>query len=242
MALHEPWSRETRIGLFKQNHLIRRELVQNFRKTGEKGFPYTRPQPSEEGMNRSYPKEASVELTAFPTYESFLGGGSCVGGGGSGAARVNSHWQFVAELSGCLVMHMPASNQSGDSLFYGGGLRWTPRASHSFSPYIELMFGGKKVTHETDDTVLRKKLLAEWNDGSGTLPHYPTRSDWSVEVVNNGPTMKLGGGFDVVLARPFAWRLLEVSYSHAWIGNSDMIQPQNALRISTGAVLRIGTW
>ena len=139
-------------------------------------------------------------------------------------------------------MHMPAANQSGDSLFYGGGVRWTPRASHSVSPYVELMFGGKKVTHETDDVELREKLIAEWNDGNGTLPHYPKRSDWSVEVVNNGPAIKVGGGFDVVWARPFAWRLLDVSYSHAWINNSDMIRPQNAIRISTGAVLRIGTW
>jgi hypothetical protein len=139
-------------------------------------------------------------------------------------------------------MHMPAYNQSGDSLFYGGGLRWTPRASHSVSPYAEVMFGGKKVTHETDDAALRRKLYAEWNDGSGTLPHYPMRSAWSVEVSNNGPALKLAGGFDVVMSRPFAWRLLTVEYSHCWIGDVDMIRPQNAFRISTGAVLRIGTW
>ena len=121
-------------------------------------------------------------------------------------------------------------------------MRWTPRASHRISPYMQLMFGGKKVTHETDDVELRKKLFAEWNDGNGTLPHYPKRSDWSVEITNNGPSLGVGGGFDVVLARPFAWRLLNLEYSHTWMGDVAMIQPQNALRISTGAVLRIGTW
>jgi hypothetical protein len=45
-----------------------------------------------------------------------------------------------------------------------------------------------------------------------------------------------------VLARPFAWRVLDLEYTHAWMGNVLMIQPQNALRVSTGAVLRIGTW
>lgn len=242
MAIRSPWHRETRMGILNKNHVIRQELIKSYRETGEKPFEYIRPQKTDVERNRTYPKEASIELTAFPLYESFLAGGSCVGGGGSGAARIDSHWQFVAELSGCQVMHMPASNQSGDSLFYGGGLRWTPRASHSISPYIEMMLGGKKVTHEIDDLELRKVLMAEWNNGNGTLPHYPKRSDWSVEVVHNGPTVKIGGGFDVVVARPFAWRLLDIAYSHAWISDSDMIHPQNTLRISTGAVLRIGTW
>ncbi len=104
------------------------------------------------------------------------------------------------------------------------------------------MFGGKKVTHEIDDIELRKKLLDEWGDGNGVLKHYPMRSDWSIEVANNGPALGVGGGFDVVITRPFAWRLLNVEYTHTWIGSVGTIQPQNALRISTGAVLRIGTW
>jgi hypothetical protein len=104
------------------------------------------------------------------------------------------------------------------------------------------MFGGKKVTKEIDNPALRKKLLEEWNNGIGTIPHYPKRSDWSVEIANNGPSLAVGCGFDLVLARPFAWRLLNIEYSHAWMGNVGMIQPQDAVRISTGAVLRIGTW
>ncbi|HXY52612.1 MAG TPA: hypothetical protein VEI01_24415 [Terriglobales bacterium] len=137
---------------------------------------------------------------------------------------------------------MPASNQSGDSLFYGGGLRWTPRAAHRVSPYLQMMLGGKKVTHETVDKALRTKLLGEWNDGSGTLPHYPKRSDYSVEITNNGPALGFGGGVDWVVVRPFAWRLVNVEYCHTWMNNVVMIQPQNALRVSMGAVLRIGTW
>lgn len=240
LALRLPWNRETRIGLFGKNFETRKELVAEYRETGEKPFEYTRPTRAEYGQ--THPKEAPIELSAFPVYQTLLGGGTCVGGGGSGAARVNPRWQVVAELSGCEILHMPASNQSGDSLFYGGGLRWTPRAAHRVSPFIQVIFGGTKVTHETDDLALRKKLLAEWNNGDGTLPHYPKRSDWSVEIANNGPTLGIGAGVDVVVARPFAWRLLSLDYSHTWIGNVAMIQPQAALRISTGAVLRIGTW
>ena len=241
MAFRLPWNRETRIGLFGQNHQIRKEMIQTYHATGQKGFEYVRPPRTEESTG-PHPKEASVELTAFPVFQKFVGGGSCVGGGGSGAGRINPNWQFVAEVSGCLVMNMPSSDQSGDSLFYGGGVRWTPRASHSVSPYLQLMIGGNKVTHETDNIPQRERLLAEWNDGGGTLPHYPLRSDWSVEVTRNGPALKLAGGLDYVVTRPFAWRLLDIEYAHTWVDDVVNIHPQNALRISTGAVLRIGTW
>jgi hypothetical protein len=241
MAFRFPWHRETRIGLFGENFRIRKELLADYKNTGEKPFEYVRPIKTEREP-RSYPKEAPIELTAFPLYETFLGGGSCIGGGGSGAARVNPHLQVIAEVSGCLIMNMPHVNQSGDSLFYGGGVRWTPRASHRFSPYMQVMFGGKKITHETVDLALREQLLSEWNDGNGTLPHYPKRSDYSVEITNNGPALAFGSGFDLVIARPFAWRVVNVEYSHTWMGNVVMIQPQNALRVSMGAVLRIGTW
>ena len=240
MAFHLPWRRDNRLGLLGEDFVLRKELVAEYKAGGEKPFVYERPPKPQ--FERTYPKDADIELTAFPVYETFLGGGSCIGGGGSGASRLNPYFQLVGEVSGCLIMHMPAANQSSDMLFYGGGLRWTPLAAHHVSPFTQVMFGGRKVTHETDDKPLRKQLLDEWNDGSGTLPHYPKRSDWSVEVVKNGPALSVGGGFDVVLTRAFAWRLVDVEYSHAWMGNVDMIQPQNALRVTTGAVLRIGTW
>ena len=242
MAFRYPWQRETRIGVSGENFQIRKILLAEYKRTGEKPFEYVRPIKAESEPH-SFPKEAPIELTAFPVYQSFLGGGSCIGGGGSGAARINPQWQVVTEVSGCLIMHMPASNQSGDSLFYGGGLRWTPRAAHRFSPFMEVMFGGRKVTHDTADHALQQKLFKEWNDGNNdTGAHYPKRSDWSVEVTNNGPSLGVGGGFDVVLARAFAWRLINIDYSHTWMGDVAMIQPQNAMRVTTGAVLRIGTW
>jgi hypothetical protein len=245
MAFHAPWKRETRLGLFGQDGETRRELLSDYREgLGPKPFTFQRRSSSDQGVefHRTYPKEAPIELAAFPVYESFLGGGSCIGGGGSGAARVSPTLQVVTEVSGCQVLHMPQYNQSGDSLFYGGGARWTPRAAHKFSPYAEFLFGGRKVTHETDDAELRAKLMKEWNDGSGTRGHYPLRKDWSVEVTNNGPSIAMGGGVDVVMTRAFAWRLVSVQYTHTWMGDVDMIRPQEGVRVTTQAVLRIGTW
>ena len=239
LAFQPPWQRETRPGVFRKNYRLRQALLADYRKTGEKPFEFIRRNPSE--SSRKYPLEAPIELTAFPYYESF-GGRNCIGGGGSGAARINRDWQVVAEVSGCLIMNMPQVNQSGDSLFYGGGIRWTPFAARRMSPFVDLLFGGKKVTHETDDQALRKELMQAWDDGKGPLEHYPKRSDWSVEVSNNGPSIVAGGGLDVVVTRPFAWRVIQFEYSHTWMTDVAVIHPQNSLRISTGAVLRIGTW
>jgi hypothetical protein len=247
MAFHLPWRRETRLPLFQSDaYQIRKELVKAYREgSGEKPFVYVR-RPSEfDGVefSRTYPKEAPIELSAYPYFETFLGGGgNCIGGGGSGAARVSPSWQVVVEVNGCLVMGFPASNQSGDSLFYGGGLRWTPRASHRLSPYAEFLLGGRKVTYEVDNTALRKELLAEWNNGDGALGHYPRRSDWSVETSNNGVSVAAGGGFDVVLSRPFTWRLINLQYTRSWMGDVDMMHAQRGIRLTTEAVLRIGTW
>ena len=105
------------------------------------------------------PKEADIELTAFPYYETFLGGGSCVGGGGTGASRVNPKLQVITEVSGCLITTRPNSSYSADSLFYGGDFRWTRRADHHFSPFAQFMFGGSKVTMEILNRELRTAAM-----------------------------------------------------------------------------------
>ena len=244
-AFRPPWVRDTRLNLFGENYELRKQLVREYREGGgEKPFEFVKRQPIESGVefDRVFPKAAPIELQAFPVYESFLGGGSCIGGGGQGAGRFNAQWQYVAEVNGCLVMHMPASNQSGDSLFFGVGPRWTPRATEKISPYAQLLIGGRKVSHEIDDTALRTQLMTEWNDGQGTLPHYPTRFDWSVEKQDLGFSMAAGTGVDWVVTRAFAWRVLNVEYTHTWISSVDMIRPQDGIKVTTGAVLRIGTW
>lgn len=242
-ALHPPWRRPNRPGLRGDDYQIRKELVAEYKAGGEKPFAYVKPPGPV--FEKEYPKEADIELEAFPVYERFLhakGTNNCIGGGGSGASRVNPYFQLVGEVSGCLIMGMPAVNQSGDMLFWGGGVRWTPLAAHHVSPYLQTMFGGRRVTHEISDAALRKQLLDEWDNGGGTLPHYPKRSDYSVEVASTGPALSFGSGFDWVVTRAFAWRMVDIEYSRNWMGNADFIQPQNSVRITTGAVLRIGTW
>ena len=246
MSFHLPWRRETRLPLFQTDaYETRKQLVKAYRDgTGEKPFVYAR-QPSDFDnveFVRTYPKAAPIELSAYPYFETFFGGGNCIGGGCSGAARLSPTVQMVVEVNGCLMMGFPASNQSGDSLFYGGGFRWTPQASRRLSPYAEFLLGGRKVTYEVDNEALSNKLMVEWNDGSGTLGHYPKRSDWSTEWAHNGVSVAAGGGVDVVVSRPFTWRLVNLQYTHTWIGDVNIMHTQNGLRLTTEAVLRIGTW
>ncbi len=242
MAFKVPWQRDTRIGIVGDNYLIRKQLVADYKAgIGEKPFEFVRRAPLDTSSSDSYPKAAPIELAAYPNYERFSGR-NCIGGGGSGAARINPSLQVVSEVDGCLIMGMSAYNESADSLFYGGGLRWTPLATHRFSPFGEFLFGGRKVTYEVDDAALHKELTKEWNDGNGTLPHYPKRSDWSTEVASNGPSLALGGGLDVVVARPFTWRVINLQYTHSWMGGVDTIRPENGMRVTMEAVLRIGTW
>ena len=244
MAFQVPWRRDTRLGLFR-DHEIRKQLVHEYKNgNGEKPFSFVRQASDLRAVEfvHTYPKEAPIELSAYPYYENLLGGGTCIGGGGSGAARISPSLQIVVEVNGCLVMGFSKYNESGDSLFYGAGPRWTPRAAHRFSPYAEFLFGGRKVTYEVDNPALHGQLLKEWNDGNGMLAHYPTRSDWSVEMSKNGVSLATGGGVDLVVSRPFSWRLINLQYTHTWMGDVSTIRPQNGIRFTTEAVLRIGTW
>jgi hypothetical protein len=247
MAFRVPWDRATRVGVFGENYELRKQWVEEYKNgTGEKPFEFSPGMYQSPGVEfiHTYPREAPIELTAFPVYEAFLGrgGGNCIGGGGAGAARVNPFLQVVAQVDGCLIMNQPANNRSADSLSYSGGFRWTPRAARRFSPYAEARFGARKVTYEIDDSALRKKLMDAWNDGDGTIGHYPMRSAWSREWAVNGPLLSAGGGFDIVITRPFAWRVVNLAYSRSWIDSIQGIHSQNSLMLTTEAVVRIGTW
>jgi hypothetical protein len=243
MAFKQGWTRETRPGIFGENRQRRKELVKEY-KEGLISAPFG-PHTAEERalMNKTVErlpsKESTVELNAFGVYESFLGGGSCIGGGGQGAVRVKSALQIVSEVNGCLVINMP-KYQSGDSTMFAVGPRWTPRAAHRFSPFAEVMFGGRRITHDIQTPGLREELLKEW--GLGEYPHYPKRSDYMVEYQQFSFAMTMGGGFDAVFGRAFAWRVLDVQYSHSWLAAVDPVNANQGVQVRSGIVLRFGTW
>jgi hypothetical protein len=238
MAWKAPWYRETRPGIFRSNRALRQQLLDDYH-AGLTDAPfgvYKRP-PSDTQDN--YPLAAPIEITASSHYETFLGGGSCIGGGGSGAVRLDNSWQIVAEANGCLVMHMPERNQSGDSEMFAAGPRWTPLATHRVSPYVQVLAGGRRITHEIDDLTKEAELNSEWLED--TIDR-PLRSAWAVEHQSTGVALSAGTGVDVLLTRALAWRVADLEYTHSWISNADQIHANDGLRIATEFVLRIGTW
>lgn len=247
IGLRVPWQRDTRPGLFGAAYGARSGRVRSRKELdGEEGRPTSELSSSilanpagPVSHSPVYPKAAPIELTASPHYESFLSGGSCIGGGGSGAARIAPSWQLVAEVSGCLIVNMPSS-QSGDSLLYVAGPRWTPRADRLVSPYSHLLFGGRKVSHDIVDSELRAKLQKEWD--AGLLPHYPKRSDYSVEQSANGFALVAGGGVDINVNPVLTVRAANLEYSRSFVPQVDRIDASHGVRFSSGVVLRIGTW
>jgi hypothetical protein len=245
MSFRFGWNRETRPGLFGENHLIHKELVAEYKK-GLISAPFGPHTPEERAlMNQAvetpHPKEAPVELHAYAIYESFLNGRNCLGGGGQGSTRVNPSWQVVAEVNGCMVVNTPA-NESADSVTFAAGPRWTPRAAHRFSPFVQILFGGRRLTYEVVYPALRDSMLKAWDDGKGSLAHYPKRSDYQAQYQALGFNMTMGGGFDASFGRAFAWRILDLSYSHSWLPEVHSIDASNGMQVRTGVVLRIGNW
>ena len=162
---------------------------------------------------------------------------------------VSEFWRVSLALLTLLVTCAPQRAQTADSQNSHAAIfiLWKPLFVKSlFFLAIEHSFlvATDKGTRDElkDDLALRKRLIQAWSDGNGIIGHYPKRSDWSVEISNNGPSIAAGGGLDVVITRPFAWRLINLEYNHTWMSDVAMIRPQNSLRVSTGAVLRIGTW
>jgi hypothetical protein len=233
MGGRRPWERDTRPGLYGAAFIARSRSIRRHEGSADRVMPpKARP-------NTVYPAAAPVELMATTHYETFTGGGSCIGGGGSGAVRIAPAWMLVAEVSGCLVINQP-TNQSGDSLLYAAGLRWTPRAAHHLSPYLQFLAGGRKLTHETLDPQKRDELLNAWE--AGQLPHYPKRSDYSTEQSANGLALLGGGGLDLNVKPSLAVRLFNLEYSRSYLPAVDRIDAAQGLRFTSGLVLRIGTW
>ena len=243
MAFKLGWTRENRPGIFHQNHELRKQLVSEY-KQGLISAPFGPHTAAEKAaMNAAvespHPDEAPIELQAYAIYESFLNGRNCLGGGGQGAFRVSPQWQVVSEVNGCMVVGT-SYDHSADSLTVSAGPRWTHRAAGRFSPFAQVLLGAQSVTYEVNDSELHKTLIDEWNHSE--IAHFPKRSDYQIQYQALGFNLTAGGGFDAAFSRAFAWRVLDVNYSHAWLPDVHGINASNGLQVRTGVVLRIGNW
>jgi hypothetical protein len=178
-------------------------------------------------------------LTAkIKTYMGDAHGASCAGGGGAGALRLSSQWQFVVDVSGCKLLGLE-NHLSGDSLSYLAGARWTPRTSGRWVPHAELLIGGTKLTQELIDPELKKAVEASTDKSDRAYLLYPT---YAKHWETNGLTIQASSGVDVQLNSALSFRMANLEYSRSWNNELNGINYQNGLQFTTGLVLRMGTW
>jgi len=184
---------------------------------------------------------APFEFAIAPQFRTYFGEGhhgSCVGAGGLAAIRLGPEEQFVVDVNGCKLFGLE-NNMSGDSLSYLAGPRWTFRTMSRWTPHAELLVGGNKLTQE----FVNRPLEADLN----LIAHLrgnpkPLHSAYSQHWETNGFAVQARGGVDVKLNAAISIHALNVGYSHSWVDNLNGINYRNALEVSSGVILRMGTW
>jgi len=224
-----PWHRDDRPGLFKQDP------------EGVAGSAYLARGMESSTVNPPVgvaPFDFSFNLIA----RQYLGNtdaGTCLGGGGESGFRLASDWQAMLNVGGCRLLEWRA-HWSGDTLTYMAGPRWTPQAPSKWIPHLEFLAGGTKVTQEYRDPMLEAEAasMPDKNEQQDIAKHNFYTTDWD----RSGFTIHVGGGLNFRLNNALELRMANVNYEHTWIGPLNGIQYRNAVQVSGGLVIRMGTW
>lgn len=225
-----PWSRDTRAGV---SHYAPpdRGAVSSLRLAAEPAAP----------VNRDTALAPPFEFAVTFQPERLWGdGGSvlCLGGGANAAFRLAESWQFITEVGGCKMIGL-AQNLSGDSLTYSAGPRWLGRIRGPWNAHLQFLVGGHKITAERMFPERKKLLEAAAVRGNTPLP---THGDYTEETESHGFAVSTGGGLSYMLNQALTIRVADLSYRHGWTGSLWGRDYGNSLKLTSGLVLRIGTW
>jgi hypothetical protein len=221
-----PWYRYTRPGVFAQSH---------------KPLPKDERRPERSAIAESYPKIAPFEFMAsVNTEQDFAHGGPCTGGGGEAAIRLNPKLQIAMQLEGCKMSGLQ-ENRSGDSLRFLAGPRWTPLPGARWSPFLEFLAGGRKLTQE-DLYPEKKAALALQYAQEGKQLDFPDHALYTSSVEAFGFAIKAGAGVDVRMTNALAFRVASVDYLRSWTGPINATHLNEGLQLTSGLVVRMGTW
>jgi hypothetical protein len=249
MAFRRPWERDTRSGVSDYDPRVQQMAQTQGKRSSGQGDLTTnmfmvKPGPHPSGADPfALPfKVPSFELTAhydfFHNSATDSRSGSCNGGGATGAFALNRWASAVIDVSGCKMSSSDA-NVSGDSLTYLFGPRFTYRKGDRWSLYLNLLFGGQKLTREQ---IFPERIptgdLTEWNKLDAWFRH-----DQIAETSEaNGFAMSVGGGVDLAVNRALAIRIGNIEHLWSSIGDFNDISYARGLRFTSGAVLRLGNW
>lgn len=219
MAFQVPWRRENRPGVRAYD-----------------GQLYLRPAPMV--RNTDIHQIPRFELTGQIPGTLRYGDQSCLGGGAVGGYRVEDSWQFTMEVSGCMLRGLP-KNWSGDSLTFTVGPQWNLRTRSRWSPHAHVRVGVQKVTQEYVDPAVEKEVLAHRPPNKKPQLFH---DEYAKDYETTGFTVSVGGGLDVTLNRALAMRVMNFDYAPSWLGRLNGASYNQGVRLSTGFILRFGTW
>jgi hypothetical protein len=222
MAFQAPWHRENRPGILAYD-----------------GEAYAAVRPAEIPRNSGSSEVPRFELTAtVPSFFRF-GGLSCIGGGGIGAFRLTDVWEWTLQVDGCALRGL-RENWHGDSLTFATGPQWTSQAAGRWSPHVHMRVGGHKVTEQQGDAAPADGAASSPQRDADSNPSPRQQPDRQYETT--GFSLSIGGGMDIKLNRALSLQLANLEYVHSWLGNLNDINLNKGFRVSTGLVLRVGTW
>jgi hypothetical protein len=220
-----PWDRDSRAGVLQYTKGAERQIA-----------PDLHVLPARESAP---PTSAPFEFSMAAGLRSFAGG-PCMGGGAEGAYRLRPELQLALAVDGCKLLNLPA-NLSGDALIYQIGPQWTPTPLGKWCPYARLLVGGMKITHEQFYPDKKQEVLAE----NKNLPRklgYTLHDLYTSHDEGNGVAFQIGTGLDYKLNDALAVRVASIDYLRSTVGTLSGMSYSNGLQITTGLVLRLGTW
>jgi opacity protein-like surface antigen len=98
-----------------------------------------------------------------------------------------------------------------------------------------------KVTHELLDPD-KKLAVDEANPNRDPLFIYKLHDQYTSSEDSNGFTFSAGTGIDYKLSNAIAVRVAGLEYSRSTVANVGGMNYSHGFQISTGMVLRLGTW
>ncbi|HEY7388571.1 MAG TPA: hypothetical protein VH640_08680 [Bryobacteraceae bacterium] len=215
-----PWDRASRTGILSYRPQPDHKMT-----TAEAHVPHEQ-------------KPAPFEFSISSGWRQFAGG-SCAGGGAEAAYRVRPELQMVLAVNGCKLLDL-TQNLSGDGLVFQIGPRWTPTPRGKWSPYAHVLFGGMKITHEQLDP--NKEAAVEASNSRNPDVPNTWHDQYTSHEEATGMAISAGTGIDYKLNDALAFRVGSVEYLRSSVGMVGGMLYSSGLQVSTGIVLRLGTW
>jgi hypothetical protein len=104
-----------------------------------------------------------------------------------------------------------------------------------------VLIGGNKITQERMDRAMKKQLAAT-AQAQGRQLDFPDHHFYTESTEANGFSLSVGAGIERKLNGALALRIAGFDYSRSWMRPLEGMDRSANLRLTTGLVLRMGTW